>query len=170
MKITAWLVAAVAIVVALVAPTAAGPASRIYLLLLAGVAALWGSRKLLMPPPYPTVSRLGATVAEPISQALPEEYRRMAALMSRYRDSSKPVAIDPIARHLLRSIASQRLYHRYQLRLDVLDHLGRIQPLVSPMLWAAISPPPRSFVGAPLPYPDVLSTAIPSLIDELERL
>jgi hypothetical protein len=169
-KATAWIVAAVAVLIALTAPTIATPASRFYLLFLAGAAALLGTRKLLDPPPYPKASRVGVVAPPVLPQELPEEYRRMSALMSRYRDSTSTAPIDPIARHLIRSVASQRLYQRHQLRLDVADHLPPIQPLVSPLMWATIAPPPRSPTGAQLPYPDIPTSAIPSLLDELERL
>jgi hypothetical protein len=169
-KVTAWIVAGIAIAVALVAPTIATPASRLYLLLVAGAAALVGTRKLLNPPPYPKVSRIAGLTPTVTTQQLPEEFRRMAALLSRYRDTTSKTPIDPIARHLLRSIASQRLYQRHQLRLDVSDHLSRIQPLVSPLLWSAISPPPRDPNGNHLGYPDVPTSAIGPLIDELERI
>jgi hypothetical protein len=169
-KAGAWIVAGIAIAVALVAPRIASPASRLYLLVLAGAAALVGTRKLLDPPPYPTVSRVAGLTPAATTQELPEEFRRMAALLSRYRDPASKTPLDPIARHLLRSIASQRLYQRHQLRLDVAEHLPRIEPLVSPLLWQAIAPPPRDPNGTHLAYPDVPASAVGPLIDELERL
>jgi hypothetical protein len=169
-KVTAWLVAGIAVLLALVAPTIASPASRLYLVLVAGSAALVGTRRLLDPPPYPKNSTLGGLTPTAAPQQLPEEFRRMAALLSRYRDPSSTLPLDPIARHLLRSIASQRLYQRHQLRLDVSEHLSQIQPLVSPLMWHAIAPPPRDVAGSHHAYPDVPASAIGPLIDELERI
>lgn len=167
MKAAAWLVAALAILVALVAPTIASPASRLFLLLFAGLGALVGARWLLRPPPYPAASVVGGTTPERTIQDLPEEYRRMAALLSRYRDPGPDLKLDPIALHLLRSVASQRLYQRHQLRLDVADHLPRIQPLLSAGLWQAVGPPPAGSSHQPAAVP---ARALGQLIEELERL
>jgi hypothetical protein len=62
------------------------------------------------------------------------------------------------------------VYYRRGLRLDLPDHEAAVRAVVSPDMWRAIGPQPRDPSGRHLPFPEVSAGALPSLIDELERL
>jgi hypothetical protein len=172
MKIWMVLAACVGLGIALLSPSAAGSAARIYLIALVGVVGLLGTRALLRPPPLAGRSQFTPTPALQVGggSELPEEYRRIKGLLSFYNTENPLKNIDPVTRNLLRSIALQRVYYRHGLRLDVPDHEAAIRAVVSPDMWRTVGPQVRDNTGRNLPHPDVPAGALPALIDELERL
>jgi hypothetical protein len=171
MKVWIVIAALVGVAIAILNPSVAGPAARIYLIALVGVLGMFGTRALLSPPPLASKSRF---TPQPLTRAgapeLPEEFRRIKGLLSFY-DTEKPLThLDPVTRNLIRSIALQRVYYRRGLRLDLLDHEDAVRAVVSPDMWRTIGPQPRDPFGRHLPFPEVSAAALPALIDELERL
>jgi hypothetical protein len=171
MKVWIVIAALVGVGIAVFNPSVAGSAARIYLIALVGVLGLLGTRALLSPPPLAGQSRFTpAPVARAGAPELPEEFRRIKALLSFY-DTEKPLAhLDAVTRNLIRSIALQRVFYRRGLRLDLPEHEAAVQAVVSPDMWRAIGPQPRDPFGRQLPFPEVAAAALPALIDELERL
>jgi hypothetical protein len=171
MKVWIVIAAVVGVGIAVLNPSVAGPAARIYLIALVGVLGLIGTRALLNPPPLSSRSRFTPMAVTGVgAPELPEEFRRIKGLLSFY-DTEKPLAnIDSLTRNLIRSIAVQRVYYRHGLRLDLREHEAAVRALVSPVLWSTIGPQPRDPFGRALPYPDVPAGALPALIDELEHL
>ncbi len=170
MKIFAMLAAGVAVLIALTKPEVAGQAARIYLIVCVGVLGFMGARTLLQPPPATTVSKFNPSVVVRSVPPLPEEFRRIKAVLSHYNTAKSAPSIDPVTRNLFRAIAVQRLYYGHQLRLDLDDHAVAVQSLVSPTMWLAIAPPTFNHVGFALPPPIISAASIPALIEELERL
>ena len=170
MKVMIVIAAMVGLAIAMLNPAAAGPAARIYLIALVGVVGLLGTRALLNPPPVGGRSRFKpAPGAAKGSPELPEEYRRIKGLLSFY-DTEKPREfLDPVARNLIRSIALQRVYYRYGLRLDLSEHEASVRSVVSPDLWATVAPHSQDPYGRHV-QTEIPARALPALIDELERL
>jgi hypothetical protein len=141
MKVIAPIAAAIGILIALVNPGASGQAARIYLIAVAGLLGLLLTRMLLQPPPATTESRFNPTTVVHTTPELPEEFRRIKALLSHYNTAKPLPSLDPVTRHLLRTITEQRLYHRHQLRLGFDAHAAAVRSLLSPTLWDAVAPP-----------------------------
>jgi hypothetical protein len=171
MKVWIVLAALIGGAIAMLNPSAAGSAARIYLIALVAALGLFGTRVLLNPPPIADRSRFTPSpIAKTGAPQLPEEFRRIKALLSFY-DTAKPLTLlDPVTRNLLRSIALQRLFYSRGLRLDLPEHSDGVRAVVSPDMWRAIGPQPRDPFGRQLPFPEVSAGALPALIDELERL
>jgi hypothetical protein len=171
MKVWIVIAALVGVAIAVLNPSVAGSAARIYLIALVGALGLFGTRALLSPPPLADRSRFTPVPVERVgAPELPEEFRRIKGLLSFY-DTERPLThLDPVTRNLIRSIALQRVYYRHSLRLDLPDHEAAVRAVVSPDMWCAIGPQPRDALGRHLPFPEVSAGALPALIDELERL
>lgn len=170
MKIFAILAAGVAVLIALAKPEVAGQTARIYLITCVGLLGFLGARALLQPPPATTASKFNPSVVVRTVPPLPEEFRRIKAILSHYNTAKSAPLLDPVTRNLFRSIALQRLYYGHRLRLDLDEHASAVQAVVSPNMWLAIAPPTFNAFGIALPPPTISAACIPALIDELERL
>jgi hypothetical protein len=170
MKIIAPIAAVIGVLIAVFNPGASGQAARIYLIVVAGLLGLLATRILLQPPPAITASRFNPTTVVHTTPELPEEFRRIKALLSHYNTAKSLPSIDPITRHLLRTITEQRLYHRHQLRLGFDAHAAAVRSLLSPTLWAVVAPPSQNALDTESAHHAVPSEALPALIDEVERL
>jgi hypothetical protein len=169
-KVLASLAAVIAIFIALAKPEVAGQAARVYLIGCAGILGFLGTRALLQPPPATTDSKFNPSVVVREVPPLPEEFRRIKAMLSHYNQAKPTVQIDPVTRNLFRAIAVQRLYYHHQLRLDLDQDAPAVQAVVSGPMWQAIGPPLRDATGTILPAHPIPASALAALIDEVERL